>query len=69
MNIVLYTTHCPKCCILKNKLDGKGIQYEECEDIDAMEKLGIDTVPILKVNDKLLSFPEAVKWVNNKETI
>ena len=39
-------------------------QYKEVNDVNEMEKLGIDSVPMLKVNNKLLSFIEAVKYTN-----
>ena len=36
MNIVLYTTHCPKCKVLEQKLKDKKVEYCICEDIDEM---------------------------------
>ena len=41
MNIVLYTTHCPKCKVLEQKLKDKKVEYCICEDIDKMARLGI----------------------------
>lgn len=26
-NVILYTTHCPRCLVLANKLQEKGIHY------------------------------------------
>ncbi len=64
--IVFYTTGCPKCKILKTKLDAKGISYEICENISVMESKGIETVPVLELeNHELLQFGEAIKWVNS----
>ena len=63
-NIILYSTHCPKCNILTNKLNSKKIQYKEVTDIDEMQKLGLMSVPYLSVDGKLLDFAAANKWIN-----
>lgn len=65
IKVVLYSTGCPKCNILKKKLAAKNIYYTEINDVDEMLKLGIKEVPVLAVNDKLMDFRTAVKWVNN----
>lgn len=64
MEIILYSTHCPRCTVLETKLKQKNIEYEECNDIEEMLKLGIQEAPQLKVDGKLMTFSEAVKWVN-----
>lgn len=61
---VLYSTGCPRCEILKKKLDDAGIQYEICTDVAKMESLGIEYAPALAVGDKLMEFMTAVAWVN-----
>ena len=66
-NITLYSTGCPKCNVLKKKLNNAGINYVEVTDINIMEELGIDAVPVLKVNDKMLSYIDAVKYINEGE--
>lgn len=63
---ILYSTGCPKCEVLKKKLAEKGVQYTENNSVDEMLKLGIEAVPVLKVNDRLLNFKEAVDWVNKQ---
>ncbi len=63
---ILYSTGCPKCGVLKKKLAEKGVQYTENNSVDEMLKLGIEAVPVLKVNDRLLDFKEAVDWVNKQ---
>lgn len=65
-NIILYTTHCPKCNILKAKLDEKNISYTEYDNVEFMRDMGITTVPVLNVNNKLLEFKSAVDWVNQQ---
>ena len=34
--VVLYTTHCPKCEILAKKLTEKGVGFEVVTDVDEM---------------------------------
>ena len=61
--IILYTTGCPRCTVLKKKLDEKGVSYEQNTDTEVMLALHIDEVPVLGVGARLLGFAEAVKWV------
>ena len=65
MQIVLYSTGCPKCKVLKGKLAERGIAYSECNDVDTMLSMGIKEVPVLRVEDSLLSFSQAVAWINS----
>lgn len=62
--ITLYSTGCPKCRVLKHKLDGKSIQYTEETSVDTMLSLGITQVPVLSVDGELLPFAQANEWVN-----
>lgn len=64
MNIVLYSTGCPKCNVLKSKLNAKGIEYTENNSVAEMTELGIAQVPVLSVDGNLMDFKEAVSWVN-----
>lgn len=64
--VTLYSNDCPRCKILKKKLDEKGVNYESCTDVNKMLSLGITTVPMLRVEDKMMGFSEAVKWVSGK---
>ena len=62
--IILYTTHCPKCRVLEKKLEKANIQYKTCEDTAVMNEKGFTSAPVLEVDDKLLTFKEAVDWIN-----
>ena len=64
--VTLYSTGCPKCSVLKKKLEQKGIQFDICINVDKMQSLGINQLPALSVDDKLLNFAEAIKWVGEK---
>jgi len=61
--INLYTTHCPQCKVLQTKLDEKGIKYNVIEDIKLMRKMGLMSAPALQIEDDILTFGEAIKWV------
>lgn len=65
MKIIFYSTGCPKCSVLKQKLENKNIEFETVTDIDKMLELGIQSAPILSVDGELLKFSDAIKWVNN----
>ena len=65
MNI-LYTTHCPKCNVLKKKLESKNIEFKICEDVDLMLSKGIQQAPYLEIDNELMDFSKAIKWVNEK---
>ena len=62
--INLYTTHCPKCKVLEIKLTQNGIEYNEITDKEKFLEKGITSVPMLEVDDKMLGFLEANKYVN-----
>lgn len=59
---ILYSTGCPKCKILKMKLDTAQIPYTENYNIDEMQMLGMTEAPALMVNGELLGFGDACRW-------
>ena len=65
--VTLYTTGCPKCKVLKQKLIDKNVHFIENTNVDEMVALGIQTVPVLHVDGQMLSFGAAVLWVNSIE--
>ena len=65
-NIILYSTGCPRCDVLKDKLDAKSISYSINNSVEEMTELGISDVPVLSVNGQMLKFKEAVDWANNQ---
>ena len=62
----IYSTGCPRCKVLKAKMEQKGIEYNECQDIDKMRAMGIMSVPVLAVDDRLLTFEDAIKFINER---
>lgn len=65
MNIVLFSTHCPKCCVLEKKLQQKNIVYEEVNDVEIMKEKGYLTVPVLEVDGTSMNFKEAFNYVDS----
>lgn len=65
--VTFYTTHCPKCNVLKTKLDEKNVFYKTVEDVDVMQEKGFTSAPILEIDNKILDFVNAIKWVNDME--
>lgn len=61
--LILYSTGCPKCAILKKKLDAAHITYTENNSVDEMQALGMTEAPSLFVDGELLGFRQAVDWV------
>ena len=64
--VILYSTGCPRCSVLKKKLEEKGIKYTENNSVDEMLALGIMTVPVFGIGDELKNFTESVAWLNNQ---
>lgn len=65
--IVIYTQDgCPKCNILKKKMNNKNIEYTECNDVDILISKGIEFTPMLEVENKMMDYTNAVKWVNER---
>lgn len=65
MSITLYSTGCPKCKVLKSKLEAKNVEFVENNSVEEMTVLGITQVPVLSVGGVLFDFKQAVEWVNN----
>lgn len=64
--MTLYTTKdCPRCKVLKMKLDKKNIQYNEVQDIDVLISKGIKQAPILEVDGELLDLSKANTFINS----
>ena len=66
--MILYSSStCPKCKVLKMKLDKTGVNYTVNENVEDMEKIGIKSLPYLQVDGKLLDFGEAIAFVKKLE--
>lgn len=68
MEIILYSTHCPRCSVLEKKLKKKQLHYTEVTDVEVMKKMGLKSAPALQVDGgKLMNFQEANDWINAQE--
>lgn len=66
MNIVLFSTHCPKCRVLETKLKQSNIEFEEINDVDLMVQKGFKSAPILEVDGVAYGFKEAIEWIKEQ---
>lgn len=65
MNIVLYSTGCPRCVQLKMLLDNRNVNYTINTSVDEMLALGFDAAPMLAVDGSYMNYSEAVSWIIN----
>ena len=65
MNVTLYTTGCPQCMVLKQKLDEKGVEYNTVTDVKEMLKKGFATAPMLEVDGEMMGMQQAYQWAMN----
>lgn len=65
--VILYTTGCPKCAVLKKKLETAGIAYTVCDDITEMRRRGLLSAPALNIGGRILAFSEAIEWLRGRE--
>lgn len=63
MNIILYSTHCPKCKVLETKLKQTGLDYVEVNDVGEMMRRGFKMAPILEVDGQIMDFSAANKFL------
>lgn len=65
-SIILYEHGCPKCKILKMKLDQKNIKYKVISDISIMQAKGFMEAPKLEIDGVVMGFKEAVDWIKEQ---
>jgi len=65
--VKLYEHGCPRCNVLKRKLDQKNIKYEDITDVELMKSKGFEEAPKLEVNGVVYNFKEATKWIEEQQ--
>lgn len=65
-NVILYEHGCPRCKVLKSKLDQSGIQYVTINDVEEMKAKGFTEAPKLEVNGEIMDFKKAVEWIKEQ---
>lgn len=63
---VLYSTGCPQCNVLKEKLKAANIDYIEVTDKDTIIAKGITKVPVLEVDGIQMSLSAANEWIKSR---
>jgi glutaredoxin len=59
----LYTTHCPKCKILEEKLQEKNLKYVTVTLVEVMKGKGFRSVPILEVDGVEMTYLTAINFI------
>lgn len=65
MEVILFSNHCPQCRVLEAKLKQKGIEYREINDINLMLEKGFKSMPMLEVDENVMTYAQALKWLAN----
>ena len=66
MEVVLYSTDCPKCKVLETKLEQKNIIYNKVSDVQEMQAKGFNFAPMLAVDGVIYDFKKAVEWIGGQ---
>lgn len=65
--IKFYTSHCPKCKVLKKLMDDKNIEYEEIDDeniyLEIAEKNNIISMPFAEINERVVNTKELQNYI------
>ena len=64
--VILYEHGCPRCKVLKMKLDQKGIEYETVNDVEIMKAKGFNEAPKLETDDIVMDFKQAIDWIKEQ---
>ena len=65
--VILYEHGCPRCKMLKAKLDKSGIRYENVTDVAVMKSKGFTEAPKLEIDGVVMGFKDAVKWIGEHQ--
>lgn len=66
MSKILHSNGCPKCKILKKKLDDAKIEYKEKHDPEFLTNHGFFSFPAMEIDGKAFNFYESVIWIKNQ---
>lgn len=64
MKVKLYTTHCPKCKILEERLNEKKVKYEVIDNIEELQKMNFKSVPNLEIDGKIYNYLDSIRYLN-----
>lgn len=69
IEVIIYTNDgCPRCEVLKEKLESKGIKYTESKDFDRDElsNYGFTVLPVMEFNGVKMDFSDANQWIKER---
>ena len=66
IKVTFYSNNCPRCKILQQKLDEKGVIYEKVSDMNILIQKGFKSVPMLEVDGNIMNYLEAINWVKEQ---
>ena len=66
--VTLFSTNCPKCRVLEQKLNQKKIDFDISDNIQEVIDKGFMSAPVLKVNDIYYDFKQAIDWLKDIDT-
>lgn len=65
--IKFYTSHCPKCKVLKKLMDDKKIEYEEIDDeniyLEIADKNNIISMPFAEIDERVVNTKELQNFI------
>ena len=65
--VVLYSNHCPRCEIIKDKLNNKKIKYTLVDDESILLSKGFDFMPVLEVDGVIIESMTQINDYINKQ--
>lgn len=61
--MTLYSNGCPKCNILKGKMEEKKIDFVVVDDQAILDEKGFRSMPNLEVDGQVMNFNEAINYI------
>ncbi|GMB10256.1 MAG: thioredoxin family protein [Candidatus Improbicoccus devescovinae] len=65
--VTLFSTGCPKCKILEEKLTRNEINYNVVTDTRIITRMGMSEIPKLRIGMSILDFADANNWINQMQ--
>lgn len=69
MSVTLFSTNCPRCKVLEDKLKAKKISFQLIDGeraIESIQERGFLSAPLLNVDGEDMEFGKAIRWVNER---
>ena len=65
--VTLFSTNCPKCRVLEQKLNQKNIAFDISNNIQEVIDQGFMSAPVLKIGDDYMNFTTAIAWLKEQD--